>query len=244
MFSLGLITARGGSRGVPGKNIRPIAGKPTVAHVVEAALAARTLDHVIISTDCPEIAAVARQYGCDVPFMRPAELARDDTPHAPVFHHAITTWEALGGEYVDILVNLQPTCPLMAPEDIDGVVERCQSTGAGRVFSVKAMEHPVEWAHWLDGNGQMIECVPGGGMQKKRRQDFQPAYTPSGGPLALRREVALDINHPLAADIRAVEMPAMRALDIDEEFDVVMVEAAYQWIHGMADMSSGVRIAV
>jgi len=228
-----VIPARGGSKGLPRKNILPMAGKPLIAHMIKAAQGSQLLGHTICSTDDEEIAAVARQYGCDVPLMRPAELAQDHTSHAEVWHHAILTWEALTGQRVDILVNLQPTAPLTAPEDIDAVVALCRDSGAGRVYTMRPLPHPVEWAHWLDEEGRIRPCLDGGGMALKRRQDFRVAYVPSGGPVALRREVALDLSHPLSMDIRAVMVPAERAWDIEDHYDLVMAEAAYHWLDGI-----------
>lgn len=231
MFALGVITARGGSKGLPRKNILPMAGKPLIAHMIAAALGSQRLGHFVCSTDDEEIAAVAREYGCDVPFMRPPELAQDHTSHAEVWRHTLLTWEAQTGQYVDALVNLQPTAPLTAPADIDAVLDMLWATGAGRVYTVKPLAHPVEWSHWLDDEGRMQPCMRGGGMGKKRRQDFQPAFTPSGGPLALCRDVALNIDHPRATDIRAVNIPAERAWDIDDDYDLAMAESAHDWLH-------------
>ena len=200
--------------------------------MIGAAQRSQRLSHFLLSTDDEEIAAVARQFGCDVPFMRPAEFAQDHSPHAAVWKHAVEAWEALGGTRVDILVNLQPTAPLTAPEDIDAVVDLLARTGAGRVLTVKPLAHPVEWAHRVDDEGRMSPCMDGAGMGTKRRQDFRTAYTPSGGPAALCREVALDIDHPKSTDIRAVTVPPERAWDIEDEYDLAMAEAAHRWLEG------------
>ena len=123
---LALIPARGGSKGVPGKNIRPAGGKPLIAWTIEAAKCSRYIDRLILSTDDPAIVAVAKQFGCDVPFMRPAELATDQADSMVVVRHAL---QAIGERY-DYLVLLQPTSPLRIAADIDAAVERCLQSDA------------------------------------------------------------------------------------------------------------------
>ena len=119
---LAVIPARGGSRGIPRKNLRRIAGKPMIAYTIQAALASRRVDQVVLSTDDPEIAQVARQYGASVPFLRPAALARDDTPTPPVVEHAVSHVEAGGGQ-VEVVVTLQPTSPFTGAPVIDQAIE-------------------------------------------------------------------------------------------------------------------------
>ena len=121
---LALIPARGGSKSIPRKNIRPFAGHPLIAYSLAAALAARTVDRVIVSTDDHEIAEVAYSYGAETPFLRPAELAQDDTPDLPVFLHALDWLEANEGYQPDILVQLRPTSPFRRTWHIDQAVER------------------------------------------------------------------------------------------------------------------------
>ena len=134
--TLGIIPARGGSRRVPRKNIRLLAGKPLIAYTIEAARAATTLDRVIVSTDDEEIAGVARRYGGEVPFMRPAELAADDTPDAPVFLHALDWLAKEEGFDPELVVNLRPTSPFKTGVVIDEVVEVALETRADVVRTV------------------------------------------------------------------------------------------------------------
>src|SRR3989344_694173 len=112
MKFLGVITARGGSKGIPGKNIKPMLGKPLIAYTIEAALASQVFDRLIISTDDPEIARVAKEHGCEAPFMRPPELAEDKTPHLPVMRHAVEWLKDNEGYSPDYAMILQPTSPL------------------------------------------------------------------------------------------------------------------------------------
>ena len=115
---IGCIFARGGSKGVPRKNVRPLAGRPLIAYAIETALASRWIGRVVVSTDDAEIAAIARQYGAEVPFMRPAELARDDSPEWLAWQHAIRSL----GE-MDALVSVPPTSPLRTVDDVDGCIQ-------------------------------------------------------------------------------------------------------------------------
>jgi CMP-N-acetylneuraminic acid synthetase len=119
---VGLVTARGGSKSIPRKNVLPLAGKPLIAWTIEAALASRGLDQLIVSTDDEEIASVARAYGATVRFMRPAELARDDSPHIDVVRHAIDWLATRGPSEPEYVLTLLPTSPLRTSEDIDAAI--------------------------------------------------------------------------------------------------------------------------
>ena len=119
---LATICCRGGSKGVPGKNIKLLKGKPLIAYTIEAAKGSSLIDDLIISTDDEEIAAVAKQYGANVPFMRPNDLATDTASKWPVFIHAVEAYERLTGKTVEYLVDLDVTVPLKTPQDIDGAI--------------------------------------------------------------------------------------------------------------------------
>lgn len=121
---LALVPARGGSKGLPGKNVRPLAGLPLVAHSLRAAAAMRTVTRCVVSTDDPEIARVAREHGGDVPWLRPAALATDATPMAPVLRHALAAVEKEEGRPYDALVLLDPTSPARLPAEVDDAVEQ------------------------------------------------------------------------------------------------------------------------
>ncbi len=136
MNILGVIPARGGSKSVPRKNIALVHGKPLIAYTIEAAQHSRLLTHFLVSSDDPEIIAVARKYGAPVPFVRPAELATDIAPTLPVVQHAVGEMERMHGITYDFVVLLQPTTPLRLPEDIDAALEKLVATGANSVISV------------------------------------------------------------------------------------------------------------
>ena len=144
MRVLGIITARGGSKGIPRKNVALLLGKPLLAYTAEAALASRKLTRTVLSTDDVEIANIGRQWGIDIPFPRPAELAKDETPTIPVLQDVVRRLEAMGESY-DAILTLQPTNPLRRAQDIDGAIGLLEQTGADSVisFSDVGERHPA-----------------------------------------------------------------------------------------------------
>ena len=192
MRVLGLVPARGGSKGVPRKNIRPLAGKPLLAYTAEVALATESLDHVVLSTDDDEIAAIGKHCGLDVPFRRPSELAQDDTPSLPVVVHALRWMESLG-EHFDAVCLLQPTSPLRRPEDIDACVELLRSSAADAVVSVRPIPHTYN-PHWtyLRGAEGFLRIGTGEREPIRRRQDLPPAFHRDGSIYVTRRDVLLE----------------------------------------------------
>jgi CMP-N-acetylneuraminic acid synthetase len=173
---LGVITARGGSKGIPGKNIKLLGAKPLIAYTIEAAKKSRLLTHLIVSTDDEEIAAVAKQYGAEVPFMRPKELSQDNTPHLPVMQHAIEFMEKKLGIIFDYSVIFQPTSPFRTVEDIDGTLQKLIDTGADSAVSVCEIEpsaHPMK-VKKLAGDRVLPYCIEE--PEGIRRQDLPIAY--------------------------------------------------------------------
>ena len=138
---VGVIPARSGSKGIPNKNIKPLAGRPLIYYTIQAGLESRLLNRLLVSTDSPEIEDIAKGYGAEVPFLRPAELAQDDTPRLPVVQHAARYLEKTEGYKPDIMVTLQPTSPLRRAEHIDAAIDMLISTKADRVLSVCEAEH-------------------------------------------------------------------------------------------------------
>jgi CMP-N,N'-diacetyllegionaminic acid synthase len=137
-----IIVARGGSKRLPGKNIRPLAGKPLIAYTIEAARAAKRLSRMIVSTDDPEIAKVAVDFGAEVPFLRPSELAQDHSPSIDVLRHA-AEWLETRGQRIDAVVLLQPTSPMRHSRHIDAAIDLFVSTGVDTVTAVSpAQDHP------------------------------------------------------------------------------------------------------
>lgn len=194
MRVLGIVPARGGSKGIPGKNVRPLGGKPLLAWTAEAALAARRLSRVVLTTDDERIAEVGRACGLEVPFLRPAELARDETPTLPVLQHAVAELERAGDRF-DAVCLLQPTSPFRRPEDVDGCIELLESAGLDAVISVLPVppEHNPHWVYLRDGEG-LLRLATGEEQPIPRRQELPPAFHRDGTVYVTRRDVLMAGN--------------------------------------------------
>jgi CMP-N-acetylneuraminic acid synthetase len=216
---LGLVTARGGSKGLPGKNLLPLAGKPLIAWTLEAARKARSLDRVIVSTDDPKIAETARQFGGEVPFMRPPELARDDSPHVDVVLHALAWLDEHKDDRPDYVVLLQPTSPFRTAEDIDAAVALAVGKNADAVVSVcEAHDHPY-LTRRLSAGGALEEFFPCP-IKYARRQDLQRAFALNGAIYIVRR-TSFDQSRTLCpSGALAYLMPIERSLEIDTPWDL------------------------
>ena len=191
---LGIVTARGGSKGVPRKNIRLLAGKPLLQYTAEAALASERLTHTILTTDDEEIAEVGRRCGLDVPFMRPAALAEDKTPTLPVLQHAVSQLEAEGKRY-DAICLLQPTNPLRQTETIDGCIDLMIQSQADSVVTMLPVPHEYNphWVYIQDQDGR-FQLSTGEAQPIPRRQSLPPAYHREGSVYVMRRDVLMEQN--------------------------------------------------
>lgn len=224
MRVLGVIIARGGSKGIPNKNIHPLCGKPLLQYTAEAALAAQRVDRVILTTECEQIAQVGRQCGVEVPFARPNELAQDDTPSLPVIQHAVRFCEAEGDSF-DAVLTLQPTNPLRRPSDIDGSIELLESSGADSVISFFDVgeKHPARMKY-IEADGRVVDPPFGEQFEGQRRQDLRPLYLREGSIYLTRRDVLIDQDSFKGKDCRAWMIPPERACNIDEPFDLEFAE--------------------
>lgn len=195
MLVLGVVPARGGSKGIPGKNLRSLGGKRLLARAAEAAWESGVVDRVILSTDSEEIADLGRNIGIEVPFLRPSELARDDSPMQSTIEHAVLEVEVAGWQ-PDIVVVLQPTAPLRRGEHINRAVGLLTSTHASSVVSVVPIP-PHYSPHYamkiVDGH---LEAFLPEGLRFTRRQDVEPAYSRDGTVYAVRRDVVV-LQHDL-----------------------------------------------
>ena len=236
MKVLGIITARGGSKGIPGKNLKPLAGKPLLAYTVDAARRSGALDRVVLSTDDEAIAAAGRDLGCDVPFMRPFDLAQDDTPHLPVIQHATRWMQERAAYYPEAVMILQPTSPLRTPEDITATVELLERSGADSVLSVNEVpphSHPMRTLR-LDNAGNAVLFVSGEPVRKRinRRQDLPQAWVMNGALYVCRTRVLFNAEPSLYGNrVVAYPMPAQRSISIDDLEDWAAAERALASTH-------------
>jgi CMP-N-acetylneuraminic acid synthetase len=230
MKVLGIITARGGSKGIPGKNLKPLAGKPLLAYTVETARRSGALDRVILSTEDEAIAAAGRELGCDVPFMRPMDLALDDTPHLPVVQHAVRWMDERVNYRPDAVMILQPTSPLRGSDDIVAAVALLETSGADSVLSVSevpAHAHPLRTLR-LDDSDFAVLFATGDPVKKRinRRQDLPQAWVMNGAIYACRTGLLFDeVSPSLYGDrVVAYRMPAGRSISIDDLEDWAAAE--------------------
>ena len=218
---LGIITARGGSKGIPRKNISPLAGKPLIVWTIEAALNSHSLRRVIVSTDDAEIAQVCRGHEAEVPFMRPDELARDDSPHMDVVIHAVN-WLMTHENYCpDYIMLLQPTSPLRTAVDIDAAVALALQRAADGIVSVsEAPDHPYLIKR-IAGDGNLVDFVktPKGYLP---RQLFPPAYVVNGAIYLARRDMLLQQRTWYTDRTYPYIMPPERSLDVDTPWDLYL----------------------
>lgn len=222
-----LINARGGSKGVPGKNIKPLGGKPLIAYSIEAALKSRLISKVVVSTDCPNIAKVAKNCGADVPFMRPPELASDTAKQIDAIVHAIRFLEGQG-EIYDYICILQPTCPFRSVEDIDGALGLLIKSGSDSVITVTDVggRHPNTLYRMKED--QIISPyvdMPTGGVL---RQNFENLYWRTGSVYAMKRDVALG-GSLYGTKICGYIQDEARAFNIDSPFDWDLCEAYLEY---------------
>lgn len=221
-FTLGTICARGGSRGVPGKNIRNLSGHPLIAYTIATALRCSFLDRLIVSTDSEDIAAVSRRYGAEVPFLRPAELASDASAKLPAIQHAVREIESRGVT-VDLIVDLEPTAPLRTVADVLACWRLVQDPETDIAFTVT----PADKNPYFN----LIEIVEGYAQLSKapwrsvvRRQDAPAAYGINGAVYAYHRDYLFKDGRVIGPRSRAVVMPIERGRDVDTLIDFAFIE--------------------
>ncbi len=219
---LAIIPARGGSKGVPRKNIRQVAGKPLIAWTIEEARKSKYIDRLICSSDDPEIIGIAENWGCEAPFVRPDELARDETPGiAPVLH----ALEALPG--FGMVVLLQTTSPLRSVADIDGCIEQCVAGGADACVTVTEAGQSPYWMYTLREDGAMQALIPAG-RPVARRQDLPKAFLLNGA-VYVANSAWLRRHKTFVGDgTLGFIMPQERSLDIDTELDLQILNIHHQ----------------
>ena len=215
---LALVPARGGSKGVPGKNVKPLAGHSLLEYTARAARDSGVIDRIVLSTDSPEIADAGRRAGMEAPFMRPASLAADDTPMLPVIQHALAEIVRSGWS-PDIIVLLQPTSPLRRPDHVRDAVNLLRETDADSVVTVVEVPRHLspDYVMRID-KGRLKPFLPDG-AHITRRQDARPAYSRDGTVYAFHRTTLERFGSIYGEDCRPLLIDAKESLSIDSPSD-------------------------
>jgi len=224
MKAIAFIFARGGSKGLPGKNIRPLGGKPLIAWSIEQALVINRIERVIVSTDSEEIAAVARAYGAEVPFIRPAELARDDSPEWLAWRHALAFLVETAGSLPEAMVSVPATAPLRLPLDIENCLDQYEKGDADVVITVTDA-HRSPYFNMVKANldGTVGLVIPPQSAIA-RRQDAPAVSDMATVAYVVRPEFAMTHTAIFEGRVRAVHVPSERAIDIDTLLDFQIAE--------------------
>lgn len=222
---LAIIPARGGSKRLPRKNVMKLAGKPLIAWTINAAKKSKFIDRLIVSTDDQEISLISKQYGADVPFMRPASLSSDTATSIDVVLHALDELDE-GGDQYDYVMLLQPTSPLRTTEDIDGAVKQLIEKNSQAVISVCKAEHHPLWCNTL-GDDLSMEGFLSDEILNQRSQDLPDYYRLNGAVYLVDVKTLREMGHPtffFKENATAYVMPLDRSIDIDNKNDFVSAE--------------------
>lgn len=212
---LAVIPARGGSKGIPRKNMALLGGKPLIAWTIEQAQASEYIDRLIISSDDDELIKTAQSLGCEVPFKRPAAISADITPGIEPVIHAIKYFKS---EYHYTLL-LQPTSPFRSKEDIDGSIELCHRARANACVSVVKSDKNPYWMYTISSNGAMKQVVTNG-KSYTRRQDYPIYYSLNGAIYLANSKWIMRSRTFIYGKTIAFLMPGERSLDIDTDYDL------------------------
>lgn len=216
----GYIFARGGSKGVPRKNVRFLGGKPLIAHSIEALKLSACVERIIVSTEDDEIASVARLHGAETPFMRPVELAQDASPELEAWRHALVEAKK-EGKLPDVMISAPTTCPFRKPEDIEQALKLYRQSGADIVITVTpSSNNPYFNMVTLDGENS-AHLLMGTDAGVFRRQDAPPVYDITALAYVTSPSYVFNCKKLLEGKVRALVVPKERALDIDtrDDFD-------------------------
>lgn len=227
---LGIVGIRSGSKGVPHKNIRPLAGKPLVGWILDAARQSKYMNRVVVSTDSPDYAAVATSFGADVPYLRPVELAADDSPEFEYVKHMVEWLDKNEGYLPDIVVRMMATVPLQSTDDIDAVIGKLveDPKADSAVVIAEARQHPVKALKVVDdgeGGKKLVTYLTDSGREVTplARQNYEKVYF-RANIIACRRRVIFDTNSLTGDLVRFHIIPQERAVDIDNPMDFYVTE--------------------
>lgn len=225
---LAVIPARGGSKGLPGKNIRLLHGKPLIQYSIEAALNSGCVDEVVVTTDSEQIAHVSSQAGATVPFIRPAELATDEAKSIDVLTHAVEFYEQTRNQWFDFIMLLQPTSPLRNAMDIKEAYTTFLNNQADSLQSVTLSGVQPYLLREMD-NGQLTPYLKGE-KEHLRRQDLKELYALNGAIYIVKRDLLMKSDTLVGPRNYGYMMPKERSIDIDDEFDLKMAEFFWERI--------------
>lgn len=222
-----IVPARGGSKGLPGKNVRDFAGVPLIVHTLRAALAARTIDRVLVTTDDDAVLRIVHGMpGVEAPVRRPPHLARDSSNAMDAYLHLIDSLQIMEGRAPQSVCVLQPTSPLRTAGDIDNAVQEFRQKNANAVISVSEAK-PSAWLHTIDSDGRLHRAVEPDAVLHNR-QDHTPVYLPNGAIYVFDVAFARKTGSVYGENVQAYVMPPERSVDIDTEADFVAAEALYK----------------
>ena len=223
MYVLGIIPARGGSKSIPKKNIRSLAGKPLIAYTIEIAQNCKMLDRTVVSTDDVEIAEVAKKYGGDAPFIRPKALSLDETPMVPVLQHAVSFIEQNEGVDVDVVVLLDPTSPFRRVEYIEACIQKIERENADSVVTVCEVEHNPYFVMMELDDDKLVPLIKSDKVIT-RRQDAPNVYRLNASVYAIKRDILMNEKTIITDNTMAVIMPHELSAHIDHEIDFEFAE--------------------
>jgi N-acylneuraminate cytidylyltransferase/CMP-N,N'-diacetyllegionaminic acid synthase len=224
---LAIIPARGGSKGLPGKNIKELCGKPLIAWSIEQAKSCSDIDRIVVSTDGREIAEVAKQYGAEAPFVRPEELASDTASTIDVIIHTVDWFEQYENYLPAYILLLQPTSPLRTVEDIEGTIQTLKDKDARAVVSVCETDHHPWWSNMLPEDGNMKDFIRPK-ILNRRRQDLPRYYRLNGAIYLAETSYLRECNGFCGPNTFAYKMPKERSVDIDSGLDFMLVTSVLQ----------------
>lgn len=221
-YAFGVIPARGGSKGLPGKNLRKLGALSLIGQAIASAREAALLARFIVSTDSPEIALEATRHGAEVPFLRPAEFATDQAGMLPVLQHAVRWLESSAGMRPDLIVTLQPTSPFRTGALIDQTIRKVMEAGSDSAQTLSEASYHPYFMKTLDGD-RTVALFPEGHTYV-RRQDAPPVYQPSGAVYVTRYATLMERGHILGKDNRGVVQGLEASVNIDTEWDFLLAE--------------------
>jgi len=228
-MNIAIITARGGSKRIPRKNIRPFLGKPMISWPIETAQKSGCFEHTLVSTDDEEIAEISRKYGAEIPFLRPAELADDYTPAHEAAQHMLD-WALNAYGAIEIFSHIYPTAPLLSVETLRESIRKIQNEKYNAAWAMVRISYPVYQIMVTGDNGGLQRLFPADKVMM-RSQDMPPAFIDVGQSYTFKVEHFLINGMRLANDVSAVEVPQETAIDIDTEEDWIRAEEMARLLH-------------